>query len=125
MSLLIIITSINVWIQKVRALAKSTRPKSFLDTTCKSISVRQKLNTAPDILSRFSQRSQIKEKTLRNKNFQILHHLQTSLIRTNILTFSFSSFILAANLSLLRQVLICRTYIKSQLYPFRSSFEPD
>ncbi len=47
-----------------------------------------KANTAVDALSHFPQRSQAKEETLRDKNTQILHRLQTSLTKASLARFS-------------------------------------
>ena len=51
----------------------------------------RKANTAVDAVFRFSQRSQAKEKTLRDENTQIFHHLQTSLIKASLSRLSLSS----------------------------------
>ncbi len=71
-----------------------------------------------DALSHFPQRSQVEEETLRDENSQILHRLQTSLIRANIAGLSLFSLVLAADLSQLHQVLICRTHILLRLCQF-------
>ncbi len=72
-----------------------------------------KANVEADALSRFPQRSQAEEKTLRDENSQILHRLQTSLIRNNIACLSLSGQTSAADLSPLYQVLIYGTHVLS------------
>ncbi len=74
-----------------------------------------KANATADALSRFPQRSQAKEETLRDENSQILHCLQILLTRANIAGLSLSGLALAADLSPLHQVLICGTYILPRL----------
>ncbi len=71
----------------------------------------KKANTVVDALSRFPQRSQAKEETLRDENSQILYRLQTSLIRANIASLSFLGLISVADLLSLYQVLICGTHV--------------
>ncbi len=71
----------------------------------------RKANAAVDAFSRFPQRSQAKEETLRDENSQILHHLQTFLTKTNIAGLSLSGLALAVDLSPLHQVLICGTHV--------------
>ncbi len=61
----------------------------------------EKANAVADTLYCFFQKSQAKEKTLRNKNSQIFYRLQNSLIKTNIAGFSLLGLALAADLSLL------------------------
>ncbi len=77
-----------------------------------------KANATADTLSRFPQRSQAKKETLRNENSQILHCLQTSLIRANIADLSLLGLALAADLSPLHQVLIYETHVLPQLCQF-------
>ncbi len=60
-----------------------------------------KANAATDALSRFSQKGQVEEKTLKDENPQIFHRLQTSLTRANIAGLSLLGLALAADLSLL------------------------
>ncbi len=57
-----------------------------------------KANAAADALSRFPQRNETEEEALRDENSQILHQLQTSLIRANIARLSQSEH-LAMDLS--------------------------
>ena len=78
----------------------------------------RKANAAADTLSRFSQRSQTEEKTLKDENSQIFYRLQASLIRTTIARLSFSSLDLAMGLSPFHQILICGTYVLPQLCQF-------
>ncbi len=77
-----------------------------------------KANTATDTLSRFSQKNQAEEETFRDENSQILHRLQTSLIRPNVAGLSLSGLALAVDLSLLHQVLICGTHVLPHLCQF-------
>ncbi len=70
-----------------------------------------KANIAADTLSCFPQRSQAKEETLRDENFQILYRLQTSLTRANIVGLSLLGLASAADLALLHNVLICGTHV--------------
>ncbi len=77
-----------------------------------------KTNAAADVLSRFPQRSQAEEKTLRDENSQILHCLQTSLIRANIAGLSLLGLASTPDLSPLHQVLICGTHVLPQLCQF-------
>ncbi len=77
-----------------------------------------KANAAADVLSRFLQRSQAKEKTFRDENSQILHRLQTSLTRANIVGLSLSGLTSTTDLSSLYQVLICGTHVLPQLCQF-------
>ncbi len=77
-----------------------------------------KANVASNALSRFPQRSQAKEETLRNENSQIFHHLQTLLTRANIAGLSFLGLASAADLSPLYQVLICKTPVLPRLCQF-------
>ena len=72
-----------------------------------------KANGAADALSRYPQRSAEEEKTLRDKNVKILHRLQSSLTNASL-----SSLSTSVELSLLHQVLICGTYVLSQLRQF-------
>ncbi len=58
-----------------------------------------KANAAADALSRFPQKSQAEEETLRDENSQILHRLQTSLTRVNIAGLSLLGLASAADLS--------------------------
>ncbi len=76
----------------------------------------QKANTAADALFYFLQRSQAKEKTVRDENSQILHCLQTSLTKAIIAGLSLSSLALPTDFSMLYQVLICKTHILLPLY---------
>ena len=59
---------------------------------------------------------------LKNENTQILHDLQTLLIKANIAKLSFFSFFnleqTRKSLSSLHQVLIYRTHVLLQLYQF-------
>ncbi len=66
-----------------------------------------KANAVADALSCFPQRSQAKKETLKEENFQILHRLQTSLTRINIVGLSLLGLASAADLFPLHQVLIC------------------
>ncbi len=75
-----------------------------------------KANVVADALSRFSQRCQAKEKTLRDENIQILYRLQTSLTRASLVGLSLSGHKTA--LLLLHQVLIYGTYILLRLCQF-------
>ncbi len=77
-----------------------------------------KANAAADALSRFLQRSQVEEKTLRAENSQILHRLQSSLTNASLAGLSLSGHTRETNLSPLHQVLICRTYVLPQLCQF-------
>ncbi len=52
-----------------------------------------------DALSRFPQKSQAKEKTLKDKNSQILYRLQTLLTSVNIIGLSLLGLALVATLS--------------------------
>ncbi len=78
----------------------------------------EKANVAADALFCFLQRSQAEEKTLRDENFQSLYRLRTSLTRTNIAGLSLLGLVLAIDLSLLHQVLICSTHDLSRLCQF-------
>ena len=69
-----------------------------------------KANAAADALSRFPQRSQDEEDELRAENGRILHRLQNSLTSANLASLSAPSH--------LHQVLICVTYVLSQLRYF-------
>ena len=71
-----------------------------------------KANVAVDTLSRFPQKSQDKKDELQAKNGQILHCLQNSVTNASLASFSLSA------LSHLYQVLICETYVISQLRQF-------
>ncbi len=82
----------------------------------------ESVNAAADALSHFSQKSQAKEKTLRDKNSQILHCLQTSLIRTNITGLRFLGLALIADLSPLHQVLIYGTHVLLCLFQFWTQY---
>ena len=73
----------------------------------------KKTNGAANALSRFSQRSQDDEEKFWAENTQILHYLQSSLINANL-----SGLNTSTELSPLQQVLICRTYVLPQLWPF-------
>ena len=73
-----------------------------------------KANTTANVLSRFLQRSQDKEDELRAENGQILHRLQNSLTNASLAGLS----LLSSLLSHLHQVLICETYVLSQLRHF-------
>ena len=75
-----------------------------------------KTNAAADALLRFPQKSQDKKEELRAKNGQILHCLQNSLISTSLAS-------LSSRPSHLHQVLICGTYVLSQLREFWGSFQ--
>ncbi len=77
-----------------------------------------KANATTDALSRFPQRSQAEEETLRDENSQILYCLQTLLTRANITDLSLLGLVSAADLSPLYQVLICGTHILPQLCQF-------
>ncbi len=78
----------------------------------------EKANTTADTLFCFLQRSQAKEKTLKDKNSQILHCLQISLIRAMIAELNLSSLALVTDLLPLHQVLICRTHVLPRLCQF-------
>ncbi len=78
----------------------------------------RKANAAADALSRFPQRSQAKEETLRDENSQIFHRLQTSLTRANIASLSLSSLASVADLFPLHQVFICETHVLPRLCQF-------
>lgn len=69
-----------------------------------------------DALSCFLQKSQTEEKTLRDENFQIFHHLQTSLTRANIIKLSLSGY--KTILSPLYQVYVFKTHVLSRLCQF-------
>ena len=71
-------------------------------------------NAAVDTLSRFLQRSQYEKNELRAENDQILYRLQNSLTNASLAGLSLSSSLP----SHLQQVLICRTYVLSQLRHF-------
>ena len=71
-----------------------------------------------DTLSRFSQRSQAEEKTLRAENSQILYRLQSLLTNASLAGLSLSGHTEGTNLSQLHQVLICGTYVLPQLCQF-------
>ncbi len=75
-----------------------------------------KANVAANALSRFPQRSQAKEETLRDENTQILHRLQTSLIRASLAGLSLLGHETA--LMPLYQVFICGTHVLQRLYQF-------
>ena len=75
-----------------------------------------KANAAADALSQYLQRSPVEEKLLRNENIQILHRLQSLLTNATLLGLSISPSSLT--LSPLYQVLICGTYVLSQLLQF-------
>ena len=72
-----------------------------------------KANGAADTLSWYLQQSAEEEETLREENVKILHRLQ-SLLTNAIL----SSVRTSVELSLFHRVLICKTYIRSQLWQF-------
>ena len=76
-----------------------------------------KANAAADALLRFPQRSQDEENELQAKNGQIFYCLQNSLTNASLAGLSFPSSLP----SYLHQVLICRTYVPSQLRQFWSS----
>ena len=119
--------------QNVLVLTDHNNLRRFMDT--KSLSSRQvrwaqklsryyfrinyrqgKANAAADALSRFFQRSQDKEDELQAENSQILHCLQNSLTNASLAGLSFSS---SSSLSShLHQVLICGTYVLTQLQQF-------
>ncbi len=75
-----------------------------------------KANVADDALSRFPQRSQAEEETLRDENTQILHRLQTSLTRASLAGLSLTGHETA--LLPLHQVLIYRTHVLPRLCQF-------
>ncbi len=120
---------------KVLILTNHNNLRWFMDT--KSLSSRQvrwvqelswyhfwidyyqgRANAAVDVLSHFPQRSQAEEETLRDENSQILHRLQSSLIRANIAGLSLLGLALTADLSPLHQVLICGTHVLPRLCQF-------
>ena len=72
-----------------------------------------KANGAVDALSRFSQRSQEEEDTLRAENTQILHRLQSPLTNASLSGLTFSP-----SLTPLHQVLTCGTHVLPQLRQF-------
>ena len=75
-----------------------------------------KANAAADAMSRLTQRCQDEEEQLRAENGQILHHLQNLLTSASLARLSLSS---SSSLSShLHQVLICGTYVLSQLRKF-------
>ncbi len=78
----------------------------------------EKANATADALSRFLQRSQAEEETLRDKNSQILYCLQASLTKATIAGLSLSGLALATNLLLLHQVLICGSHVLPRLCQF-------
>ncbi len=71
-----------------------------------------------DTLFCFLQKSQTKEETLRDKNSQIFHYLQTSLIKTNIAGLNLLGLAWVVAISPLYQVFIYRTYVLSWLGKF-------
>ena len=75
-----------------------------------------KANAAADALSRFPQRSQDEEEKLQAENGQILYCLQNSLTSASLAS-------LSSRPSHLHQVLICRTYVLSQLREFLGSLQ--
>ncbi len=77
-----------------------------------------KANAAADALSRFPQKSQTEEETLRAENSQILHRLQSLLTNTSLEGLSLSGHTAGTNLSPLHQVLICGTYVLPRLCQF-------
>ncbi len=88
----------------------------------------EKTNAAADALSRFLQRSQAEENTLRAVKSQILHRLQASLTKANLAGLSLSALAAnsseppAASLNPLHQVFICRTYVLPRLCRFWQGF---
>ena len=75
-----------------------------------------KANAAADALSRYPQRNQQEEESLRAENTQILHRLQSLLTNASLsgLSISLSSL----TLSPLHQVLVCGTHVLPQLLQF-------
>ena len=80
-----------------------------------------KANEAADTLFQYPQRSVEEEKTLRAENVKILHHLQSLLTNTSLSSLTVSK----PNLSLLHQVLVCRTHVLPQLHHFWTSLQSD
>ena len=72
-----------------------------------------RVNEAADTLSHFYQRNQLKPDELRAENTRILHKLQSSLTNASLLGFS-----TLVKLLPLHQILICKTYVLSQLRQF-------
>ena len=70
-----------------------------------------KTNGATNALFQYPQRSVEEEKTLQAENVQSLHRLQSLLTHASLLSLLFSK----PNLSSLYRVLVCRTYVFSQL----------
>ncbi len=77
-----------------------------------------KTNATANALSRFPQKSQTKEETLRDVNSQILYRLQTSLTRANLAGLNLLGLTSAADLSPLHQVLMYRTHVLPRLCQF-------
>ncbi len=81
-----------------------------------------KANAAADALSRFLQRSQAEEETLRAENSQILRRLQSLLTNASLAGLSLSGLVTAnseaTNLFPLHQVLICKTHVLLRLPRF-------
>lgn len=75
----------------------------------------RKANVVEDVLSHIPQRSQVEQKTLRDKNSPIFHQLQVSLIRANIAKLCLSGLVSTPELSPFYQVFVYRTYILSRL----------
>ena len=78
-----------------------------------------KANAAANALLRFPQKNQDEEKELRAENGRILHCWQNSLTNVSLASLSFFT------LSHLHQVLICGTYVLSQLRKFWDLFRSE
>ncbi len=123
------------WKYEVLVLTDYNNLRRFMDT--KSLSSKQarwaqelsryhfwidycqgKVNAAADALSRFPQRSQAEEKTLRAENSQIFHRLRSSLTNASLVGLSLSGHTKGTNLSPLHQVFICGTYVLPWLCQF-------
>lgn len=82
--------------------------------------VQSKAKTAANTLSCFPQRSQAKEKILRDKNTQIFYCLQILLLKASIAKINLSSLFRLEETTLLPlyQIFICGTYILPRLCQF-------
>ena len=80
----------------------------------------RKANGAADALSRFPQRNQAEKDVLRTENTRILHKLQSSLTNASL-----SSLSTSVKLSPLHRVLICGTYVLTQLQQFWDNIQSE